>query len=168
MMYEITAADIQAATDVVESVAELSDSMEFESAAEVRLALIDLKRVVAGALGLIETQMINRLEDAPRRFGDKTYEVVDDGVYRADHGVILDKAQEVARRRSVNPDTGEVNTVKALEEFAFLIGSLYLSPSTTAKVGGIEAVGLDKRKVRRWEKKGRKLSVVEHHQAYES
>lgn len=167
MTYEITAADLQAAVDVVAETAEQSDAMEFERAAEVRLALLELKRAVAGAVGLIETQMINRLEDAPRRFGDKTYEVVDDGVYRAEHEAIFDKATEVARRRAINPDTGEVNTAKALEEFVYIVQSLYVSPSTTAKVGGIEGIGLDKRKVRRWEKKGRKLSIIEHHQAYE-
>lgn len=160
---KIDAADVLAVVDVIGLAAEQSDSMEFERAADMRLALLDLKRTVADALGLIETQMINRLEDAPRRYGDKTYEVVDDGVYRAEHGKILDQAQKVAMRRAVNPDTGEVNVAKALEEFAFITQTLYVAPSTTAKVGGIEGIGLDKKAVRRWEKKKRKLSIIEHH-----
>jgi hypothetical protein len=163
-MEDVQAVDLQATCDVVALAGEQSDAMEFERAAEIRLALVELKRTVAATLGLIETQMINRLEDAPRRYGNSTYEVVNDGVYRAEHDLILAAAQEVARRRAINPDTGEVDTARALEEMGYLVQSLYVSPSTTAKVGGIEAVGLDKRKARRWENKGRKLSIIEHHQ----
>lgn len=165
-MTNLSAADVQAMVDVVDTIAELSDSTEFELAAELRIELIELGKRVRSTVGLIETQMMNQLEDAPRRFGDRTYEVVDDGVQRADHDAIFDKAIVVSMRRAVNTETGEINTEKALQEMALIVQSLYVSPSTLAKVGGIEAIGLDKRKVRRWEKKGRKLSVVEHHQEF--
>jgi len=153
-----TPADILATCDVLADVDETSDSLGIEDAVELLQAVKEMIAAARVTVGLLETQLCEILE-SPRVIDGRMYEIKNDGKWRPDHSKV---EAEVKRRSVVNTDTGEmVSAPAAVERAMGFMRKLYVSPQGMPKVGGLEALGLDKPDVARWEQQGKRLSVQE-------
>jgi len=138
----MTPEDIRAAGDVLDDVAELSDSMDIETAVAYREAANELWKKVRDTIGLIDTQLVTVLE-SPRAINGMLYEVrQSDGKWRPDH-MPVDSA--VKHHSLVDTETGEFRETKlAVEAAIAIMADLYRSASTMPKVGALADLGLKK------------------------
>lgn len=138
----MTPEDIRAAGDVLDDVAELSDSMTVEQAVAYREAANELWTKVKQTIGLLDTQLVTVLE-SPRAFNGMLYEVMQsDGKWRPDH-MLVD--QEVQRQSLINMETGEFrDPTEAVQAAMETMSDLYRSAQTMPKVGGLKKLGLNK------------------------
>lgn len=152
-----TPADIYAALDVVVDIGEESDSVDFEEAVYLMDALDALKERTAEVIDLLKMQMLAKLEDGgPRDFGGRLFKAIDDKVKRFDHKEILRQAAIQA----FMDDNGEIRkTGDAVELLATTMMDLYLAPSSKAKVGVLDRLGIDRDDVIEVERKGRKVFI---------
>jgi hypothetical protein len=150
--------DVAAMGDVLDEVNELSDSLTIEEAVAMLEAVKQLGAAVRTTIGLLETQLCNILESA-RTIDGRRYEIKNDGKWRPDHSKV---EAAVKRYALVDTTTGELFEASAAVDRAMMaMKNLYVTPQGMPKVGGLEALGLDKPDVARFEKQGKRLSVQE-------
>jgi hypothetical protein len=153
----VTAADILAAVDILDDVGESSDSLTVEDAVVLLQAVEEVMAAARRVVGLLNTQLVATLE-SPRQFGNRVYEVVNDGKWRPDHSAV--KAH--VKQQSVVNVHGELrHPAEAVERCMALLYALYVSPSQMPKTGGLEELGLDKPDVAEFDRAGRKVRVTE-------
>jgi hypothetical protein len=138
----MTPEDIQAASDVLADVDEITDSLGIEEAVAYRVRVNELFTQVKQTLGLIDTQLIAVLE-SPREINGNLYEVrKSDGAWRPDH-TLVDRI--VKKQSLVNTDTGEMLSANgAAEKAMMLMAELYRAPSTMPKIGVLKKLGAAK------------------------
>lgn len=157
----ITQADILAASEVLHQLMEESDDMDFERAADIRLALGALILDAREALSLIEMEMVRQVEAAPRQVGRLNYMAVNKYKERDDHDAIEAHVVAAARLAAVDRDTGEIDAAAAARWAAHYMRKLYVSPSVQAKKGALDELEMDPREVRERQAVGRRLHVVD-------
>jgi hypothetical protein len=148
----ITPADIAAAADVVRAAGESADSIGFEEAAELRQALVALTMATKDSLALLNGELLRMVEAQPRRHDGITYDRRPKRAWRFDH--------ELVRSRIVDAVAGTGNRSVVMDALD-LHSAIYVSPSTIAKVGGLEKIGLTKKEAGTYENQGYELEVVD-------
>ena len=158
MTIELTIGDIDAMIDVLAQLEEQSDQLTADEAIAFKDAI---GRVVAKAestLGLLRTQAITIISDAPERVHVRdgvAYTVSDVGKWRPDQTMIR---KAVARRAVVPGDDGEMRSAfDAAQAAVDMMYDLFVAPKTMPKAGGLTKLGLDKKDVAHWEKTGTEL-----------
>jgi len=156
----ITPADIQAAIDVVVAAGESADSIGFEEAADLRVALVELTNATKDSLALLSGELLRMVEAQPRRHDGRTYDRKPKRSWRFDHELIRRKITDLACES--DHKTGEVPDVAgAVTEALELHADIYVSASSTAKVGGLKKLGLEKKTAGTYENLGYELDVVD-------
>jgi hypothetical protein len=156
----ITPADIRAAADVVRAAGESADSIGFEEAADLRVALLELDKATKDSLAVLSGELLRMVEAQPRRHDGRTYDRRPKRTWRFDHELIRHSITDIVCE--ANHETGEVPDVAgAVVEALELHADIYVSPSTTAKVGGLKKVGLEKKQAGTYENQGYELDVVD-------
>lgn len=150
-------ADIRSLADDVAVVAERSDSLAVKEAAEMMVALDVLASAVATAASLVRSRLVGLLAE-PVLIDGRCWSRKADGRWKPQQYRV---AESVVRRAAIaDTDTGELRSpTEAANEAVRLMQSLYVSPSTMPKTGGLEALGLAKRDVASWDQTGWKLDV---------
>jgi len=149
-------ADVLAAVDVLADIDERSDALTVEEGLALRQAVEQVAAACRRTIGMIDTQLVSILE-SPRTFNGVLYEVSNEGKWRPDHGAI-DAA--VIRAAAATPE-GELRSGRDAAETAVrVMRSLFVSPSTMPKTGGLEDLGLDKPDVAHFEKSGKKIKTT--------
>lgn len=160
-MADITAADILAAGDVVDQLAEVSDEMSFELTVELDEALAALARKVAGARGLLTTRQLQVLEAGAKTLPDgRVFVAVPDFAERFDHDAIGQAVVDHAVRQATDTETGEIIPKRAAEAAVAALLGIYTAPATKAKVTPLKEL-VDVKKVRKRENKGRRVQVLD-------
>lgn len=157
----ITAADILAAIDVLEQAQEESDDIKFELAVDLRKACQTLGRQAKKTADLLEMEMLRQVEAGAKQVGDINYMAINDNKFVFDHDLIESEVVAAARDLAIDRETGEIDPHEAARQAAYMMRQIYVSPSTTGKIGAINEVGMDLGKVREREKKGRKLLEID-------
>lgn len=148
--------DIQAMLDVIDDMAEDTDSLEVEAAVALRESIVELRRRANTLLGLIDTQLIATLE-SPREFGGQRYRVAKNGKWLPDHSKVTAAVKD---RALIDRETGEVRGAgPAVEEAIRWMAACYVSPSGMPKTGALDQMGVDKSDVARFDGKGQKIAV---------
>lgn len=133
----VVSGDLRAAIDVVDQLAERSDSLRVDEAVEALEALAQLGNAVKQAMVLIESGAANQLEQ-PRVIGNRRYVKANRYTRRFNHERI---AKMIAVQASINNITGEIaSAVKAAETATYLMREIYVSHSTDAKMGALRAL----------------------------
>lgn len=130
-----TLAELATMVDYVNTIAEQSDVLEFEMAAELDDALGRVIAAARTAQSLINTQMLVRLEKSGSRvFGDTKFKRVRTYKERTNHDAVIDAIVEQA---------GYVDGVMRAAKFvAEKMRDTYVTPSTTAKKGAVDKLSL--------------------------
>ena len=148
----ITPADVAAAEDVIRAIGEMSDSIGFELAAELRQALCKLTNTTKDTMALLNTELLRQVEAQPRRHNGITYDRKPKRTWRFDH--------EMIRSRIVDAVCDSGNRGVAMDALD-LHSAIYVSPSSTAKVGGLDKIGLAKKEAGTYENLGYELDVTD-------
>lgn len=160
-----TPADIQAAGQVVVDVQEESDHLGFEEAVIMREALLALKKQVTDAISLVESEMLRQCERAPKvvDFDGRTLTFINgpDKSVKTDHHRVLTALYQHALQLASDAEDGHVDWVALGHILEGLVIDTYLSPSTSAKAGGLSALGLGRRDVETATTTRRKLVIHE-------
>ena len=156
----MTIEDVLASCDVLRDVQEASDSMTPEECIEYRIACEAVARAAADAIALCNMQFIKMAEQDVVMDGRRFYVGRKKDRVRFDHDKIAGKVVTAA----VDGAIGAVTPAKAAAQAVDLMSKIYLSDSTTAKVGALAALGLNTDRdnptsVRTWEK-GEKIVVA--------
>lgn len=148
--------DVLAMLDVIDDMAEGTDSLGVEDAIKMREAVVELRRRANVLLGLIDTQLIDTLE-SPREFNGQRYRIAADGKWEPFH----DKVHAAVKERAlIDRETGEMRGPgPAVEEAMKLMTDCYVAPSTFPKTGALERMGLEKSDVGRFDGKRKKVVV---------
>lgn len=155
----VTIGDLQAVGDVVDWVAEQTDSMTLEEAVTIGEALRELSTKIALAKALCETQVKTLLDGQPARVGDKVIVERKTGKWRPDQSRIK---RRVVGMAGCDPSTGELRTgPQAAEAAVDLMYALFVSPSQMPKQGGMQKLGIDTPDIAEWEVTGSELKVVD-------
>jgi hypothetical protein len=157
----ITPADVLAAIDVLVQAQNESDDMPFETAIALREAVEELKRRSNETIGLLTMEMLRQVEAAAKTVDGVTYIAVNDSKDTWDHDQIEARVVATARLAALDKTTGEIDPAEAARQAAWLMRKIYVSPSTTAKVGALGELELDADDVRTRKTKGRKLHEVD-------
>jgi len=157
----ITPADILAAIDVLTQAQNESDDISFELGVELRAACKELARQSKVTSDLLEMELLRQVEDGPKQVGSVNYLAVNDNKMTFDHDRIESDVVTEARRRAVDEETGDIDPGEAARQAAYMMRQVYVSASSTAKIGALGDVGVDIPSVRTREKKGRKLLEVD-------
>lgn len=157
----ITAADILAAIDVLEQAQEESDDIDFELAVNLRKACQILGKQSKKTADLLEMEMLRQVEAGSKEFGGIQYVAANDNKTTWDHDSIESWVVGAARTKAINTETGEIEADEAARQAAHWMRRVYVSASTTAKIGALGELGLDGEAVREREKKGRKLLEID-------
>lgn len=154
----ISKGDVLAAIDVLVQLTEESDQLEADEAIVMMELLADLKSKAAIAYGSVQTAVVNKLESGSREIEGRLYYRKAAGVYRTYHADVHAAVvgQSVVDRDGVIRDAKE-----AAQRAVHLMEMLYVSASTNPKIAGLDALGLSKKKVMRWEKTGTTVNVVD-------
>jgi hypothetical protein len=151
--------EIDAMCDVLHALEQECENVDFGEATEVRRALGRLITAGQNALSMLESDMVRQVEKHARTVNGVTYVRTPVKSATGDHSLIL----SAAYKRALQDATREDGTVdwEALGEYvADIVTSLYLSPSSNIKRGGLEFLGLDKSRVTTERIKGYKLGVI--------
>lgn len=155
----VTLADLQAVGDVVDWVAEQTDSMTVEEAVTIGEALKDLAAKITIARTLCDTQVKTLLDGQPARIGDKVIVERQTGKWRPDQTRIK---RRVVGMASCDPTTGELRTASEAADAAVnLMYALFVSPSQMPKQGGMQKLGIDTPDIAEWEITGSELKVID-------
>lgn len=157
----ITMADIQAAIDVLDQLCEESDDIEFELAADLRIAVDQLKKGATTAITMLEMEMVRQVEGAPRQVGGLNYMAVNRYKERDDHDAIEARVVAAARLAAVDRETGDIDPAEAARWAAHWMRKLYVAPSDQAKKGVMDELELDPQEIRGREVVGRRLHIVD-------
>lgn len=152
-----TLGDIQAASDVANLIAELSDSMSVDAAVEYRVALVAHQAKVKFAIDMLDTQLVKTLE-LPRTVGGWVHQVRrKKETVRFDHEAIA----RVVREEAVRDKEGMlVGPREAAEKAVVLMSDIYLSPSSKAKIGALKDLEIDRKDVESFERGDLYVDVV--------
>lgn len=155
-----TVGDIEAIrAEIHDRVTEQADRFDFEDGAATRQALLDLIGEAQTAVSLLETTILGQLEASGSRQIDKLlFKRKPNRVERFRHDSIKAAVAKFARVAACDDD-GVVSPARAVDFAVQAMADLYVSPSTTAKTGGLSRVGLSKTDVTDLENKGYKLEV---------
>lgn len=160
-----TPADIEAAGMVLADVKEESDHLGFEEAVALREALLVLKKQAADAISFVEMEMLRQCEKAPKvvEVDGRTLTFLNsaDRSVKTDHHQILTVIYRHALREATDPVDGHVDWTRLGAVMEGLVIDTYLAPSTSAKAGGLSAVGLGRKDVETATVTRRKLVVHE-------
>jgi hypothetical protein len=155
---EINLHDIEAVGDVLDYVAEQSDSMEPDLAIQMINALNELERKLKMARSLCETQAKRTLEGKPIKVDGKVYAERDTGKWRPSQSRIR---QAIVRNALADDQGRVVKSRQAVAERAVTIMyDLFVSPSTMPKVTGLKSLGLTNEDVADWDKTGTVLKEL--------
>jgi hypothetical protein len=157
----ITQADILAACEVLSQLQEESDDIDFELAADLRLALQSLALDARETLGLIEMEMARQVEGAPRRAGAYNYMAVNKYRDRYDHDAIEARVVAAARLKALNRETGEIDPADAARWAAHLMRKMYVATADKPRKGAMDELELDVTEIREREAIGRRLHIVD-------
>lgn len=165
MSEEIQANDIDAVTDLVKALCDQAENLDFQRAAMLRAALGRLKTAVGDARSFVERDMLRQVEKNPRVVTmpdgqELTFLSGKDKTATWNHELILDRAWKKAFQDSMDEADGTVDWDRLGQAIREIFTGLYLAPSTRAKSGGLEFIGLDQRAVVEEKVKGRKLIVM--------
>jgi hypothetical protein len=157
--------DLQATTSYVRGeVTEHADDFGFEEAVALVDELERIKRTVVEAIGMLDARKLQLLEGGSRQVGDRVFASIPDGKTRFDHSMIKANVieQSVLHAAKNRADDGLKTIAQLAAETAVdRMLDIYVSPSTQAKVGGLDRVGVKKKEVANFEASGRKIQVVD-------
>ncbi len=157
-MTEVTSTDIEPFGQMMSELADHSDTMSNEELDDAYRLLGQLKREVAGALATVEAEMLQRAQSDPFITKGVMNKASRKGKWRFDHQQIASRAMNLAK---VDTKTGEMRERDdALRTLQDLFADLYLSPSVTAKVGGLKRIGLEKKDAASFEHTGYDLERI--------
>lgn len=148
--------DIAAMLDVIDGMADDTDSLQVEAAVHLRESIVELRRRANVLLGLVDTQLIDTLE-SPREFNGQRYRIGTEGKWVPFH----DKVTAAVKQRAlIDRETGEVRgSGPAVEEAIRLMRDCYVAPSSFPKTGALDKMGLNKRDVGTFDGKRKKVVV---------
>jgi hypothetical protein len=155
------AGDFHAMEDVLNELADDSDSLSADEAMAAIEALGQLASVVKRTTSLVETALRRHLEaGGPRQLGGRAYVLKDAGKWRDNHLAFRKAIIDDACR----PDTttGELPTARdAATLAANAMFEAYLSQSSKIKESALEMYGFTRPQISTWEKTGSKIEVVD-------
>lgn len=151
----ITPADVAAAEDVVRAAGESADSIGFEEAADLLQAVERLETAVKDTKSLLRTELLRMVEAQPRRHDGITYDRKPKRRWTFDHELIRGTIV-MSMLDSYGPEVRD-----AVQRALDFHSGIYVSPSTTAKIGGLDKIGLGKKEAGRYENLGYELDVVD-------
>jgi hypothetical protein len=155
---QVNLADIEAIGDVLDWLAEQSDSLTVEAAIALAAALGDIGKKVAMAKALCETQAKKLLDGQPIKVGDTVYVEKDTGKWRPNQPRI----RNVIVGRSIYDDNGERidDTTEVARRAVSLMYDMFVSPSQMPKAGAMKTLGIANADVADWEKTGSELKAL--------
>ena len=121
-------------------ITEHADDFDFDDAVAMQDSLLALKKGVDAAYGMLQGAMLKQLEEQPRQFGGRIFGKVKRYKKRHDHNVIANAVYHEARAKATDPETGEVDSIAAIKEAISIMQSIYVMPSSTAKVTPLKGV----------------------------
>ena len=155
----ITTGDIAAIGDVLDDIANRTDSMSVDEAMETATLLGELSKKLAVVKSLCETQVKTLLDGQPAKVGDKVIVERQTGKWRPDQTRIK---RRVVGMAGCDPSTGELRTgPQAAEAAVELMYALFVSPSQMPKQGGMQKLGIDTTDIAEWEITGSELKVID-------
>lgn len=157
--------DFLAMSDVLNGLAEESDSLSADEAIAAMEALRELQSVVRRTESMVETALRRHLESGSRELGGRMYGLGKKGEWRFRQRDILARIADSAAMPNVE---GEVPTAhEAALIAARLTQGLYASRTTKPKSTGLKALGFNppapgvKTDVADWEMTGTEIKVVD-------
>lgn len=157
--------DFIAMQDVLNGLAEDSDSLSADEAIAALEALGELASVLKRTESMVETALRRHLEGGSRELGGRMYGLGKKGEWRFRHRDVIARVAEVASTPNVD---GEVPTARdAAISAARTMLALYASDSTKPKATALKALGFHppakgvKTDVADWEKTGTEIKVVD-------
>jgi hypothetical protein len=127
---EIKPGDLLAAQDVIDALAEHSDTLSLEQAIQMMEILANLTSVVRRADQLVQTQ-VYRLLEQPRVLGNRRYVRGANYTKRYDHARI---ARMIKDQALIDRETGELRAARdAVNAALHMALQIYTSDSTPAK-----------------------------------
>lgn len=143
-----------------DEVTEQAETFDFDEAVALRDAALALKLECETAIGMIDTTMLTHLEAGARQLGSRLFKRKRNVVERFRHDLIKAAVARWARQQSCNDD-GEVSPALAVDHAVQAMASLYVSPSTKAKISALDAYGIERNTVSESDDKGWKMIVEE-------
>ena len=154
--------DFIAMQDVLNELANDSDSLSPDEAIAALEALRDLQSVVRRTESMVETALKGHLEDGTRELGGRVYALKADGKWRYRHDDIDRAVLAKAKYLSTDHETGEVDYELVPIFVIKLMAGLYRSTSTVPKKYALKAIGVDDTpKVADWEHTGKKIEIID-------
>lgn len=162
--FPTTIPDVLASQDVLVDVQNLSDSLSAEECVEYRIACEKVLRQAQEAVKLLNMQMVKVLEHDVIRDGRRFYVGHKKDRVRFQHSAIQAQVVTTAVARVAAGMTSgsldehyEMYVRAGAREAADLMAKVYISDSTDARVGAVNALGLNTdrhnpKSVRTWEK----------------
>ena len=155
-------ADLGATVDYLAGLRDAADQMGFEDATDIRDEAERVKKMAGDLVSFLEGAMMTHLEAGSREYGGRVWVRKRQFVDRHDHAALLGAVRDAAIRDAYDSGSGEVNPDKAMGRMLDWFRTLYLSPSTKAKVTvARDELGLDTKTFVSREDKGWKLDVVD-------
>lgn len=156
-MPEVSRADVLAMGDVLDLIAEESDTMSLERAVGLKDALGAMKAKLEATIGLLRTTAIRVLDDSPAKsaiVGGRVLTAKPTGKWRPDQGKIR---QRVVGLSAYNADGEEVAAVDAAANAVNLMYDLFVAPKDWPKKSGLDKLHLTKEDVGEFERTGTEL-----------
>jgi len=153
-----TTADVEASTDVLRDVTNLSDSLTAEEAVEFRIAVEKVLAECRLTIDMLNMQLVKVLETDVVRDRRRFYVTRKKDNERFDHDAICGGVVNHTLRGEFDFETGEViepERDEAVRQAVHAMRNIYVSDSTKAKVGQLDRYGIprerdDPRSVRTW------------------
>lgn len=152
--------DIQGGTDVARKVSEESPDADFELLVGQRRELLRQAIAVAEAISFVETEMLRQVEKHAKTIAGVTYARGQHTAKVNNHELVLDRAWRKALWDATNHENGAVDWDLAGQAMREIVGSLYLSPSSWVKAGGLRFLGIERSEIESETVKGYKLIVI--------
>jgi hypothetical protein len=158
-MTDISIHDLEACGDVFDWLCENADGLSADNAIPLLEAAQQLQQKLKLAIDMLKAQALSGIEQ-PILVGSVAWSKKPSIKYRPDQTKIAKAVVAVA----IEPDhdTGEMRDAETAAERAVrLMQTLYVSPSTVPKVGGVENLGLTMKDVTREDRTGWELKRTE-------
>lgn len=160
MNTEETTAELAATVDYLADITEHAETYDFDEAVDLTDALVKVRKAADTAIGMIQSEMLRQLEGSGARVrGKRLFKRSKKWVVRHDHETIRNAVIDHAVDKATNRATGEIDARTAIRSAATALASAYVSPSSTAKVTVLDALGLDRDAYVSRESKGYQLVV---------
>lgn len=139
-MTQINIHDLQAISDVAKWLAEQADDLSADQAVELLTEARKAQEALKWAIEMLEARAIKTIEQ-PILVGRTAWSKVPSFKKRPDNNLIL---RVVAETSAAPDENGVIPTpLEAARTATDRMASLYVSPSTVPKVGGVKALGLN-------------------------